>query len=602
MNALARNLQALATRFPEVARRVQAARSEPVRALSREDARRIAARWLSGRRVRPGALLAVSGFSDGEHVRALLQAAPARTSVFVAESSAGRLRTHLERSVVDDVLLDPRLFLGVGAVDDPFLGVLPGALAVELTDIEPWVFAPAYNEAPDYYARFFTEFARFVDFRRKLEGTRIADAALWQANSFANLRELADAPELPALGGVFRGRPMVLVSAGPSLDESLDFLREASRVAVIVTVNSSYRAVRHAGIIPHLVLAADPREFTARGFAGVPIDGTWLVTTPIVHPEVVRLFRGRTFIWSGANELFLELRRRLGMTDGIRNVEQGTVSASAIDLGIIMGCDRICLVGQDLAIRPDGRSHAADSFYTDLNANRAEVDECRRLPGNTLPEVLVEAKLYVYLKTFEQLAAHRPQARFCNTSRLGARIEGIPYVPLDQALAWLGKKSTGGAMEALEKRHRTGEAYALGFGRTRAVLASTQDFAREVLKRALRAAALFEAFSEEKVVQDDPGAAARFQPAFTAAAEVRRFAAEHPGDYAILEGGRTRLELHRARSQELNLPGTLPETIRRLVAEREYAWAMAEGAWVLLNQLDRVLAEAASEPVPAKTS
>lgn len=601
MSMLARNLQVLASRFPEVAQRIQAARSEPVRLLERDDARRVAVRWLSGRRIRQGALLAVSGLSDGEHIRMLLRAMPSRTSVFVAEASPGKLRSYLDRVALDDVLDDPRVFLGTGPIDDSLFRILPASLAVELTDVEAWVFAPAYNEAPEYYAQFFTEFARYVDFRRKLEGTRIADAALWQANSFANLRALADAPELPALGTVFRGRPMVLVSAGPSLDESLEFLREASRVAVIVAVNSSYRAVRNAGIVPHIVLAADPREFTARGFAGVPVDGTWLVTTPIVHPEVVRLFRGRIFIWSGANELFLELRRRLGMAPGIRIVEQGTVSACAIDLGIIMGCDRICLVGQDLAIRSDGRSHAADSFYTDLGANQADTEECRRLPGNTLPEVLVEAKLYVYLKTFEQLAANRPQARFCNTSRLGARIEGIPYMPLDQALVWLGRKSTEGAMDALEKRYRTGAPFALGFERTRAVLEATQSFAREMLKRALRAAALFEAFSDEKV-QEDPQAAERFGPAFAASAEVRRFASEHPGDYAVLEGGRTRLELFKARAQELNLPMTLPAVLRKLVAEREYAWAMAEGAWFLLNQLDRVLADPPPEDSAAKTS
>ncbi len=600
MSLLSENLAVLASRFAESARRLTAVPAEPVRLRTPEDAQRIATRWLSGRRIRQGALLAISGFGDGAHVRLLLSALPAQARVFVAEASAGRMRSALEQRDVRDVLGDPRFLLGVGEVGDAFFCVIPDELTTGITDVEPWVFAPCFNEAPEYYSRFFTEFARFVDFRRKLEGTRIADAALWQANSLANLESLADAPELPALGDLFRGRSMVLVSAGPSLDESLEFLRAASRVAVIVAVNTSYRAVRNAGIVPHLVLAADPREFTARGFATVPVDGTWLVTTPIVHPDVVRLFRGRTFVWTGANELFLELRRRLGMPPGIRIVEQGTVSACAVDLGIIMGCERICLVGQDLAIRPDGRSHAADSFYTDMNANRVDPQDCRRLPGNTLPEVLVESKLHIYLKTFEQLAVHRPHMKFCNTARLGARIEGIPYMPFDEALRWLGGKSTSGAPDALAKRHRTGGPFTIGSSRVRAMLASTAVFARDVLRLALKAAAKCEPLVED-TMREDEHSAAKFAPVFEAVDALRAHVEAHADDYAILEAGRTRLELHKARSLVNNLPAGLGPNLRRFLLEREYAWALAEGAWFLLNQLDATRLEGAADDRIAKT-
>jgi len=599
MSRFKENLAALAVRFPEVARRVAAAPAEPVAMRSDDDARRIAGRWLSGRRIRQGALLVVSGFGDGVHLRVLLSVLPDRAKVFATEASPGRLRAVFDQADVRDILGDARLLLGVGETGDGFFAALPKSDILEFADIEPWIFAPAYNEAPEYYARCFTEFARHVDVSRKLEGTRIADAALWQANSFANLDALAAAPELPALAGVFRGRPMVLVSAGPSLDESLDFLREASRVAVIVAVNSSYRAVRRAGVVPHLVLAADPREFTARGFAGVPVDGTFLVTTPIVHPDVVASFAGRTFIWSGANALFLELRRRLEMPAGIRIVEQGTVSACGIDLAIVMGCDRVCLVGQDLAIRADGRSHAEDSFYTDLGANRADTEECRRLPGNTLPEVLVESKLYIYLKTFEQLAVHRPQLKFCNTARLGARIAGMPYLPFDQALTWLGTKSTSGATDALAGRHDSGAAQALGRDRARDVLRPTRAFAAEMLKRALRAAALCEAFSDESV-EEAAGDDARFSGVWAAADQIRAYAAENPGDFEILEGGRTRLELHKARASAQALPAGMAASTKRFVAEREYAWAMAEGAWFLLHQLDSLVAAEPTAAPPVK--
>lgn len=603
MTVFEKNLDVLLRRFPQAAQRVSAARrGDGFEGAMRKGGKSavLASRWLQGRRVREGALLAISGFGDASHVRALLGVLPAGSRLFIGEADAVSLRAVFDREDVADLIDDPRLLLGVGPLDDGFFEPLTAAHAVAMLDVEPWIYAPCYNRDPAYYARFFLEFARFVDFRRKLEGTRIVDAALWQENSFLNLAELADAPELDALAGLFRGRAAVLVSAGPSLDESLDFLRAAQKVAVIIAVNSSYRAVRNAGIVPHLVLAADPREFTARGFAGVPTDGTWLVTTPIVHPDVVRMFSGRSFVWSGANQLFVELRRRLGLPPGIQIVEQGTVSACGVDLAIIMGCDRICLVGQDLAVRDNGQSHASDSFYTDMQANRIDTSGCRRLPGNTRPEVLVEEKLFVYLKTFEQLALHRQQARFCNTARLGARIEGMPYMPLDRALAWLGDRSTFGAMEALGKRHREGSTRALGAGRVRAALEPTRAFAEQALRLALVAASRIEALPQS-VLSGGEDQGGEVATALEAVHALRTATHRDAGNFTLLEGGRTRLELFKATTFELQQTTSLPPAGRRLLAEREYAWAIAEGAWFLLNQLERYLGPPANTHRGVKT-
>lgn len=584
------NLEVLRRRHPEVAARLE--KAPPLTRAARwseADGQMIAARWLAGRRLRDGVLLAVSGFGDGAHVRVLLKVLPPRAVVFVGEAEPATLRGALERSDLRDVLEDARLLLGLGAIDDAYFAPIRARHVLGMSDVQPLLFAPEFNRAPDYYARFFTEFARVVDFRRKLEGTRLKDAPLWQGNTFANLSVLAPAPDLAALRDVFRGRPLVLVSAGPSLDESLDFLREASRVAVIVAVNSSYRAVRRAGIVPHLVLAADPREFTARGFSGVPTSETWLFTTPIVYPEVARMFAGRTFLWSGSNELYTEIRSRLGMAPGTKIVEQGTVSACAVDIAVIMGCDRVCLVGQDLAIRSDGRTHAQDSFYTDLKSNQVDTSTCRRAPGNTFPEVLVEDKLFVYLKTFEQLVACRPGLRFRNTARLGARIAGVPYATFPEALSWLGKKTIGDVFGALRRRQEGGSSSAMDQTRLRAALEAVHQFARAVLGRALRAATACEAVPAGLPLEraaEDPLA----RKALEAVRDLELQLAGDPSSLRILESGQTRIELFKAREMEARVDH-LPELERRMIVATENAWAMAEGAWFLIGCLERFFGE-----------
>lgn len=587
MNLREKNLAVLRDRWPEMARRVEAARSRKSRpGRSEADAQRLAARWLHDRRIRNGALLAVTGFGDGVHVRQLLRVLPPRARLFVSEATAVDLRAAFEARDHSAVLADPRLTLGVGECDEEFFRSLEKLSVLHVTDVQPMIFAPLYNEAPEYQARFLTEFARQFDMRRKLEGTRVVDAELWQANSFANLPHLVSAPDVAVLRGALTGLPLVIVSAGPSLDESLDFLRAASRVAVVVAVNSSYRALRHAGIVPPLVLAADPREFTERGFAGVPCDGTFLATTHIVHPAVVCRFAGRTFTWSGSNELVQTLRRRCGLAPGTAIVEQGTVSACAVDLAMLMGCDRICLVGQDLAVQGDGRSHARDTFYSDLGMNHTATADCRKLPGNTLPEVLVEGKLYIYLKVFEQLVIHRPRLKWLNTARLGARIAGVPYAGFDEALAWLGRGSAAKVGAVLARRHAAGGPHCLDGDRLRAALGGTRPFATRVLQAALRAAVGLESLPDAVLApggESDPAVLS----ALAAVAEIEDLIAKFSDEAAILEEGRARLELYKVRTIEAQL-SEAREHVRRILVGREFAWAMAEGAWFLENCLEHL--------------
>ncbi|RME70255.1 MAG: DUF115 domain-containing protein [Verrucomicrobia bacterium] len=596
MSLFAENLEVLRSRFPVTAARVAGEKKAAAAGgLPAEAARRVARWWLGDRVWERGALLAVSGWGEGAHVRLLLEAADASVTVFVAEPDAGVLRDSLAREDWRELLADRRLLLGVGALDEGFFSALESLDVLRVKDVEALVFAPCYNQQPAYFGRFFMEFARQVDVRRKLYGTAVVDAELWMTNSFDNLERVICAPDVAALRGVFSGVAMLLVSAGPSLDESLEFLREMQDRALIVAVNSSYRALRHAGIVPHLVLAADPRGHTALGFRGVPTDRTWLVTTPLVSPEVPALFDGRVYAWSGSNTLACEIRRRLGVAPGTSLIEQGTVSACAVDLAVLLGCPKLCLVGQDLAAAPDGRSHAKDSFYSDLNANRVDQARCRMLPGNTLKQVAVEEKLYVYLKTFEAIAASRPGLRMINTSRLGARIRGVPYASFKDAKTWLGGDALPDVFGKLASRALAGGGYALDPAAVRRVLQPTLRWSREVLRRALGL------LTDLERLFDGPAPEASLREAAPAGLTERfdalwRFVEGQGGDYAIFEAGRFRLARYRAGEAVDRLGKGAEARERQIRAIREEAWAVAEGAWFLLERLQAAGVAAAAEP------
>jgi hypothetical protein len=98
----------------------------------------------------------------------------------------------------------------------------------------------------------------------------------------------------------------------------------------------------------------------------------------------------------------------------------------------------------------------------------------------------------------------------------------------------------------------------------------------------------------QKNRENDPAVAA----ALAAVTAIDDLLTKFPDEAAILEGGRTRLDLHNARNIESQLSGA-HEHVRRVLAGREFAWAMAEGAWFLENCLERLDRELTGKSVQA---
>ena len=185
-------------------------------------------------------------------------------------------------------------------------------------------------------------------------------------------------------------------------DESIEFLRSAQDKAIIVASNSPYRKLINQGIKPHLVVTADPLSPTLAGFENVSLEGVPLACPFSAYPEIVKRFSGRILSWCTFNPIVDVLREQRGEKLGTKILEKGTVSACILDLARLFGCKKVLLIGQDMSVRDDGRYYSEDTSYSDTGAHYSNSSNGQRLPGNTQENVLVEGRLFVYLKTFEQ--------------------------------------------------------------------------------------------------------------------------------------------------------------------------------------------------------
>ncbi len=162
-----------------------------------------------------------------------------------------------------------------------------------------------------------------------------------------NLAAYLDQPGVESLAGRGKGRPAIVVAAGPSLARHLDLLRELQDKAVIICVQTVLRLLRTLGIRPHFVTCLDYHEISATFYEGIDdVDRCRLVAEPKATWHVLDNYPGETFVLHHRNyETLLgdSVPRHGELRPGT------TVAHLAFYVAEHLGCDPIILIGQDLA-------------------------------------------------------------------------------------------------------------------------------------------------------------------------------------------------------------------------------------------------------------
>ena len=283
---------------------------------------------------------------------------------------------------------------------------------------------------------------------------------VWVRHFLANLPRCVGRLPARGLSGWLRGRPAVLVSAGPSLDRNVELLSGAGDRALVVGVNTAMGALEQAGVRADFVAALEVldvscqlRELSLNG--DVPrLLCTW------ANPALFAL-PGDTLPFPAANPYFERISGEVGLGGGVDM--GGSVANAAFNLLRIMEADPVILVGQDLAYT-DSRAYARGTVFEELevsiDAEKARLGnlEVKRRIGASVPgadttreETRVEQvpawgggaavattmEFNYFRYMFETYARHMPDTRRINATEGGAHIKGFEELPLAEALAQL---------------------------------------------------------------------------------------------------------------------------------------------------------------------
>ncbi|HOE11502.1 MAG TPA: DUF115 domain-containing protein [bacterium] len=186
-----------------------------------------------------------------------------------------------------------------------------------------------------------------------LDGPRIT------GNLAQNLPKYADTPGIGPGCGLLKGKPAIIVAAGPSLKRNLRELKNLRNRALILVCDTALERVLAEGIQPHFVVTVDPSDLNERHFPQTDYSSTGvsLIYDICCHPTIPDRFPGCALTYSARRSPFFEwLDRSCGGKGMIRPGLM--VSQTAMNIAAFWGCRPIILVGQDLALDPQtGDTH-----------------------------------------------------------------------------------------------------------------------------------------------------------------------------------------------------------------------------------------------------
>lgn len=252
------------------------------------------------------------------------------------------------------------------------------------------------------------------------------------ANGFLNLPRALREHTVDELRDLAKGRPVVVVGAGPSLDRTVDVLASRRSKAVIVACDGAWNTLDQAGIVPDFIASTDDSEriwqFFARRKAHqshVPVIGLPQSSWP-----AFRYHGGPFFLGRGHSPLDTALETAMGPVPVFDTGQ--CVGHAALEAARILGGSPIILTGFDLAFDGD-RFHPRDMPLPYFHHHPPCDENLTTIPSNRGGALKTDLSMAMYLREFERRIA-ATNIPVLNATDGGARIAGARCVDLAPTL------------------------------------------------------------------------------------------------------------------------------------------------------------------------
>jgi len=361
----------------------------------------------------------VYGAGCGHHINALLhRVGQLPVTIEVWETNVHAFHCALDKGVYSDLLDNQHVTF---VVSDDLKEFAKRIRTWEHEQIQVIVHEPSLKMMP----RALQSLQEVLKDYQVRQNTTVAFRHLLDTNFTHNMKN-----EWPGISAFLQlpPVPVLLISAGPSLQYSFEQLRRAHKHCMLGAVGTAMAPLIKKGIFPDFFVMIDPKPNMLSQLEGWESKDIPLFFLATLYSGVIEAYQGPKYILfqEGYSPSEKEAERR-----GEPLVKTGgSVSTTMFSLSRLLQFHPICLVGQDLAYT-NNTSHVEGASLQQAWTEEARGE--RVLAVNQKDTVTTSRNLLMYKKWFEEQAQESDEI-FYNATEGGAYIEGFSHTTLKDFL------------------------------------------------------------------------------------------------------------------------------------------------------------------------
>jgi hypothetical protein len=419
-------------------------------------------RMIGETRIRDTDLVVVLGLANPHLIESINKKLPANQIILFIDSSEEILSCLWDNFIYPAMDIPGRhLFLG-----ERLLHLLWGyieSLPIErLSGIKFYRNSPSIQLNPDFYRDIEERINKLFSSKMSDLLTKFEFERIWVRNSISNLIQYNSHPtpryKFKDCLADYSNIPAILVSAGPSLRNQCEFIKENRDKVFLLACDTALKVLLKFGIIPDGVMTLDAQTHSYFHFLGEDLSEIPIFADFVTAPALLRNFNFKSIIHSLTAKFQVDASGRpfREITAGGEIVEEklgtigevqsgGSVATSAFDILRQMGFSPIYLTGQDLAytgreIHSTG-THHNEKWLTLINRKKSlekineeivRKRETRYVKACDDGNVLTDYVLGIYKHWFEE-SAKTTSLEIYNISNKGSYIENLKNIKLDDA-------------------------------------------------------------------------------------------------------------------------------------------------------------------------
>ncbi|MDP8231547.1 MAG: DUF115 domain-containing protein [Candidatus Zophobacter franzmannii] len=275
-------------------------------------------------------------------------------------------------------------------------------------------------------------------------------------NEILNMRYLHKHPSVSVLKDKVKDKPIISVSAGPSLAKNIEFLKKIQNEVYIIAVARVARKLIEEGIMPDMLTVIDMSELTEAYFkledivvlSKIPVVMEFTTTYKVMKEHDAKYIfsfhglRGKKYLRRYFAKLGLDPTVDSALDIG------GTVAITSLFAAKRLGAKEVILLGQDLAF--------GDTTHIDDHSTNQKINEIKEIGGQeyfvsgeedghkTLTpairikgyygdDVYTTPSFQTFKVHFEGAQKQDPSVSIVNATEGGAFIEGLEHISLEEA-------------------------------------------------------------------------------------------------------------------------------------------------------------------------